>query len=89
MEWLLVFIVEFWALREDFLLVSQLGISHLVVEFDAKIVVDLVLSKSVSNGAYFSLLNDYGFLLNKFQQVKVNHVYRKANRCANTLAKGG
>ena len=50
-----------------FLLVSQLGISHLVVELDTKIVVDLVLSKSISNGAYSSLLNDCGFLLENFQ----------------------
>ena len=58
--------VEFWALRDGLILASQLGITQLLVELDAK-VVDLVLSRKSSNSLYSSLLNDCKFLLNRFQ----------------------
>ena len=57
---------EFWALRDSLILASQLGITQLLVELDAK-VVDLVLSRKSSNSLYSSLLNDCRFLLNRFQ----------------------
>ena len=57
---------EFWALRDDLILASQLGITQLLVELDAKVVVDLVLSRKPSNSPYSSLLNDCRFLLNRF-----------------------
>ena len=57
---------EFWALRDGLILASQLGITQLLVELDAK-VVDLVLSRKSSNSPYSSLLNDCRFLLNRFQ----------------------
>ena len=34
---------EFWALRDGLRLASQMGITHLAVELDAKVIVDLVL----------------------------------------------
>lgn len=80
---------EFWALRDGLLLASPMGITLLEVELDAKVVVDLVLSNSISNRAYSSLLNDCRYLPSKFQQVQVNHVFREANRCAHGLAKRG
>ena len=57
---------EFWALRDDLILASQLEITQLLVELDAKVVVDLVLSRKPSNSPYSSLLNDCRFLLNRF-----------------------
>ena len=59
------------------------------VELDAKVVVDLVLSNSVTNRDYSSLLNDCRYLLSRFQQTRVNHTYWKANRAADGLAKEG
>ena len=79
---------EFWALRDGLILASQLGITQLLVELDAK-VVDLVLSRKSSNSLYSSLLNDCRFLLNRFQQVRVSHAFREANCCANSLVIGG
>uniref|UniRef100_A0A7N2KPI6 Reverse transcriptase zinc-binding domain-containing protein n=1 Tax=Quercus lobata TaxID=97700 RepID=A0A7N2KPI6_QUELO len=49
--------VEFWALQDGLLLALQLGLARLEVELDAKVVVDLVLSSSVTNRDYFSILN--------------------------------
>ena len=76
-------------IRDGLILASQLGITQLLVELDAKVVVDLVLSRKSSNNPYISLLNDCKFLLNRFQQVRVSHAFREANCCADSLAKGG
>ena len=57
---------EFWAIRDGLTLASQLGISHLVVELDSKIVIDLVLSNNTSNRFYTPLLNDYMSLLTHY-----------------------
>ncbi|KAL0005381.1 hypothetical protein SO802_012942 [Lithocarpus litseifolius] len=79
---------EFWALCDGLTLAYQMGLPCLEVELDAEIVVDLVLSRSMTNIDYSSLLNDCGYL-NKFQQLKVNHIFREAYRCADILAKRG
>ena len=42
-------IAEFWALRDGLTLAFQLGITQLLVEHDAKVVVDLILSSKPSN----------------------------------------
>ena len=81
-------IAEFWALRDGVMLASQLGITHLVVELDAKVVVDLILSRKTPNSSYTSLLNDCRYLLWQFQQTVIRHVFREVNRGANCLAKG-
>ena len=82
-------IAEFWALKDGLLLASQLGISKLLVELDAQIVVNLLHSSRPCNNSFSSLLNDCRYLLRQFQQVKVNHVFQEATRCADFLAKGG
>ena len=81
-------IAEFWALRDGLTLASQLGITHLAVELDAKVVVDLILSRKTPNGSYTSLLNDCRYLLRQFQQTVIRHVFREANRGVDSLAKG-
>ena len=80
---------EFWALKDGLMLASQLGITQLLVELDAKVVVDLILSSKSSNNSFSALLNDCRYLLCQFNQVRINHDYREANRCTNHLAKGG
>ena len=80
---------EFWALRDGLMLAGQLGIDHLHVELDAQVVVNLVLSNKTINNSRAALLNDCRYLLEQFQHVKVTHVFREANKCADNLAKAG
>lgn len=75
---------EFYALRDGLQLASQMGISCLEVELDAKIVVNLVLSNSMPNRAYSTLLNYC-----RFQQVKVTHIFLKTNRCTDAMVMRG
>nr|POE67385.1 putative ribonuclease h protein [Quercus suber] len=49
---------ELWALRDGLMLAKQIGITHLVVEMDAKVIVDLVQSNKAPNNSYSSLVND-------------------------------
>ena len=68
-------IAEFQVLRDGLILDTQLGITHLAVELDAKVIVDLALSNKSPNNSYFPLLNDCRYLLGQFQQVKVSHAF--------------
>ena len=68
---------------------AQLGIIQLLVELDAKVIVDLVLSTKPSNNSYSSLLNDCRYLLLQFHRIKINHVFQEANMYIDHLAKGG
>ncbi|XP_050259653.1 uncharacterized protein LOC126704666 [Quercus robur] len=78
-----------WALRDGLLLADQIGVQNLVIELDAKVVVELVQSKTTSNAFYSSLLADCRSLLGKFQHFKVQHVFREVNRVADALANLG
>ena len=60
-----------------------------MIELDAKVVVELVQSKTTSNAFYSSLLADCRSLLGRFQHCKVQHVFREVNRVADALAKLG
>ena len=57
------------------MLASQLGITQLLVELDAKVVMDLMLSSKSSNNSFSALLNDCKYLLRRFNQVRISHVY--------------
>ena len=81
--------VEFWALTDGLMLAAQLGINHLHVELDAQVVVNLVLSEKAINNSCAALLNDCRYLLEQFQQVKVTHVFRDVNRCADNFVRAG
>ena len=70
-------------------LVVGMGVQRLIVELDAKVVVSLITSTGGANKPYLSLLNDCKYLLSRFLQTRVVHVFRKGNRCADALARLG
>ena len=83
-------IVEFWALRDGLLQAVQIGVQNLLIEFDAKVVVELIQSIFPSNAFYSSLLADCSrSLLGRFQHYKLQNAFRKVNRVANVLANLG
>ena len=77
---------EFWALRDGLILASQMGINNIVVELDAKVVIDLVCATNTPK-RYYTLLNDCRTLLTRFQGMRIKHVYREGNKCADMLAR--
>nr|POE96986.1 putative ribonuclease h protein [Quercus suber] len=80
---------EFWALRDGLKLALSEGIQNLIVELDARVVVDLINSNVDSVKPYSPLLCDCRCLLRRFPRVQVKHVYREGNRCADALARWG
>ena len=67
----------------------DLGINALIVESDAKVVVDLLNNDRLSNATNVSLVADCGLHLSQIPQVKVVHYFREANCCADALARIG
>ena len=59
------------------------------MELDAKVVVDLIKTNAATNKPYAPLLYDCRFLLTRFTQAQVVHMYRVGNCCADALAKWG
>ena len=82
-------IFELWALRDGLRLADQIGIKQLEVELDAKVIAGLLNSKKNPISAYAPLLFDCTYLLDKFPQVRVIHVFREVNKCADWFAKWG
>uniref|UniRef100_A0A7N2KU00 RNase H type-1 domain-containing protein n=1 Tax=Quercus lobata TaxID=97700 RepID=A0A7N2KU00_QUELO len=76
-------------IRDGLNLATQLGIQNIEVELDAKKIIDLLHSNFVANRSFSLLLNDCRSLLRKFHQVRVEHVFREANFCADALARRG
>ena len=79
-------------MRDGLNLVVQLGIGCLEVELDAKVVIEMLNNADSANSAnikFSSLLSDCRFLIARVTQVRVTHVYREVNRCADFLAKKG
>ena len=82
-------VVEFWALRDGLKMALNEGIQRLIVELDAKVVVDLIKTNAATNKPYAPLLYDCMYLLTRFNQAQVVHVYREGNCCADARAKWG
>ena len=78
---------EFWDLRDGLTLASQKGINNIIVELDAKVVIELVCATNTPNRYYTPLLNDCKTLLTRFQGMRIKHVYREGNKCADMLAR--
>ena len=80
---------EWWALRDGLNLAIQLGISKLEIELDAKVIVEVLKSTNCPNISFTTLSCDCRCLMARFRRVRVGHVFREANKCANLLAKRG
>ena len=69
------------------MLAIQLGISKLEVELDTKVIVEMLNNIDNANKKLSPLLLDYRSLMASLTQVRVAHVFREVNKCANYLAK--
>ena len=61
------FVAELWGLREGLFLCSNLNVQFLVIELDAKAVVDVFLNPNYQNNAVSPILEDCRQLLLRFQ----------------------
>ena len=85
-------VAELWGLRDGLLLVRDLHICKLIIEIDAKSVVDLL--KLVNDGItdshpYSALINDCKSLIQSFEEATLQHAHCESNFCADLLVKEG
>lgn len=83
------FIAEIWALRDGLNVCLRKNLLLVEVELDAKAVVDILARPNNSSEANSPLVDDCRHLIGQFHQIRINHCYREANRCADTLARMG
>lgn len=81
------FTAELWALHDGLRLCLSRNI--LVVEADAKSIVELLTNHHHPNLSKSTLLDDCKQLITLFHQVRVCHCFREANRYADLLARTG
>ncbi len=74
---------ELWGIRDGLLLARDLNIRKLIVESDAKSVVDLLKTKNLGDNAfhpYTALINDCRYLILSFEEAFVQHAHRESKR---------
>ena len=81
------FKTELWGLWNGLTLCSNLNISALIVELDAKVIVDIFHNVNYENNVLSPILDDCRQLMSRFFQVQVKHIYRQANCYADALAR--
>ena len=65
------------------------GITKLIIECDATEAVKLLSSNSYSNRLFNPISNDYRSSLWAFQEIKIQHYFREANKVVDLLTKVG
>ena len=83
------FTVEVWALRDGLMLCVQRKFLAVIVEIDAKALVDAFNNTSYCNSVISPIFDDCKHLILQIPQVCIKHVYREANKCADWLANSG
>ena len=83
---------KLWGVRDGLLLARDLNIRELIIESDAKSVMDLLKTEDLGNNAfhpYSALINDCRYLILSFEEAFVQHAHLESNFCADILAKEG
>ena len=81
------FLAKLWALWDELLLCLKSHIKAMIIEMDAKAIVDAFSHQNNSNSIISSLMDDCKQLVTQIPQPRFRHVYREANRCVDFLAK--
>ena len=77
---------KLWGIFLGLKLAISLGITKLIVEVDSQIAIYLLYKSTSLLHFGDSLVSQIGTMLKHFQQVKILHLFRKGNACANWLA---
>ncbi|XP_075669726.1 uncharacterized protein LOC142639425 [Castanea sativa] len=80
---------ELWEIRDGINLCIDLNLTNVVVELDAKIVVDLLLKEEGNVNGNDVLITDCKEGLQRIPRVQVQHCFREVNKCADALARRG
>ena len=71
------------------MLIHQMKLPAIIIELDAKALVDALKNPRYDNSVISPLFDDCKVLISQIPQVRINHVFREANKCADRLANSG
>ena len=70
---------ELWGLHDGFIMCCNLNITSIIVELDAKAIVDIFQNSDYENGVVSPILEDCRQLMGRFQRIQFKHYFRQAN----------
>jgi ribonuclease HI len=85
-------VAELWGVKDGLLLARDLNIRKLIIESDAKSIMDILKTENLGNNVfhpYSALINDCKYLILSFKEAFVQHAHCESNFCADILAKEG
>ncbi|GAU15206.1 hypothetical protein TSUD_09440 [Trifolium subterraneum] len=80
------YLAELWGFYEGLRLANQMGVHQLEVQLDSSIVVDSIQHGKTGSAKAWSIIRRIKQLLAFNWNVRINHTYWEANRCADVLA---
>nr|POE53032.1 putative ribonuclease h protein [Quercus suber] len=83
------FTAEIWALRDGLMVCRQMNLPAIIIEIDAKALADALRNPKYSNSVISPLFDDCKYLISQLPHVRINHIFREANKCADRLANSG
>lgn len=75
------FAAELWGLREGLLQCLSLNLSSVLLELDAKSIVDLLVNSDYFDNVISPLVDDCKSLMAQLPRVHIRHYFQEANRC--------
>ena len=82
-------VAKLWALCDRIRLCIALKCPIVIIELDAKLVVNLLHKEDRNQNGLDAILGDRKEGLKDILMVKIQHCYREANKCADALARRG
>ena len=78
---------ELWALWDGINLCVDLNLTNVIIELDAKLVVELLQNEDGRNNGNEVIITDCREGLKKILTMRIQHCFREANMCADALAR--
>ena len=83
------YLAELWALRDGLQLCLQIHAHSVVIEVDAKAIVETFNSPTLPSSCVSPIMDECRHIAKQIPQVRFRHIYREANRCADFLGRLG
>ncbi|KAK2417534.1 Polynucleotidyl transferase, ribonuclease H superfamily protein [Trifolium repens] len=83
------YIAELWGIYEGLRLAQRRGVTRLEMQIDSQVIAQTLKDNTNGSGMGCALIKRIRSLLDGQWEVKIMHIYREANRCADMLANMG
>ncbi|GKV35026.1 hypothetical protein SLEP1_g43346 [Rubroshorea leprosula] len=77
---------EFWGVRDGLIMARNWGIQNIIVDMDSLIVFKLLSNYDSVNHPFHTMILECRELMAQIPHVRLHHIFREANQCADHLA---